>query len=209
MFFFVCLDFFLNFFFDFFFLDFFEIYLLDLVQDMVNQKLRPIEFQRRIKIIPFLNFSKHEQEVITLQFQDSKTAEFIQPATKERKIGEIEFHFLKSFTDCIVRKFDRRSGADGITSLVYDEIQKCFLEYMNASPKPDHCWFYHGPKFLKRSWEEPDASQIGSLSASNEESLYSSGAFDNDGEKAIATSMSSSTASMPWSPTGDLKKVQL
>lgn len=180
---------------------------LALVQEMVNSKLRPIEFQRRIRIIPFLNFSKFEQEVITLQFQDTMTAEFIQPAANDRKIGEIEFHFDATFTKCLVSKYERRSGAAGLTRAVYNEIEKFFSDYSNARPRPEHCYFYYGGRYLKRSWNPPDPSQI--FSGSLDGSLCSSSSEIGAESERSTMSSSTSSANTPWTPKSDLKKIQM
>jgi ATP-dependent Clp protease ATP-binding subunit ClpA len=174
--------------------------MIDLVTEMVNKQLRPVELQRRIKIIPFLNLSKFEQEIITIQYQDTLTAQFFQPPTDNRKIGDIEFHFDKSFTNSIVRRYDRRSGGSGIKKMVYDEVAKCFSNYMIASPKPKDAWFYQDVKTILRvKWDQPDSNEI--MSTTNIENSYMD---DNEiSDKSIFSSNS------VWVPKAELKKFDI
>lgn len=144
--------------------------LLDVVKKMVVEKLRPKELARRLRIVPFLNLSKYEQEVITLQCQDTHTAQYIHPPTSDRLIGNVHFHFDYSFTKNIVKQYSRMDGAAGIQILVRSQVDLFTSQYLNATePKPKNAYFFQNVKDLPQvSWEPPHPSQILSVSNDNE-----------------------------------------
>eukprot|EP01124_Arcella_intermedia_P024268 TRINITY_DN4042_c0_g2_i1.p1 TRINITY_DN4042_c0_g2~~TRINITY_DN4042_c0_g2_i1.p1 ORF type:complete len:660 (+),score=171.38 TRINITY_DN4042_c0_g2_i1:216-1982(+) len=133
--------------------------ILELVEGMVKTELKkkkPIEFARRVSVIPFVTLSQNEQRIIALNEENRMTNRYYKPPDEHRQVGNIYMKFSQGFTKKVIEDYDPLQGASSLKSPVQDQVDKILLEVQKRQPAPTVVYFYIG-KYggFQFSFEEP------------------------------------------------------
>jgi len=128
------------------------------------KRLRPVEFARRVEVIPFVTLTSFEQRVITLQEQDVLTSRYVRPISGKREIGNILYHFYPNFTQKIVQGYDPLEGATSLKNPIKMQIDTIVLEAARAETsahRHEHAYFWVSKyDAFQSTFEPPKNSEL-------------------------------------------------
>jgi len=150
--------------------------IVSLVTDMVKSELKkqkPVEFVRRIHVIPFITHSKLELHVIALQEQDRMRSRYALPPEGSRLVGSILLHFMENFTEHVIEDYDPLQGASSLKSPVGDSVDSIILSYAKQEKPPSDAWIFIG-KYggaARFSFSRPEPSEMGNKNSSHDSEM--------------------------------------